>query len=78
MSTTPQFLACKIPVFDQKREGPGPSFEGARLDAARALPDALFGDEAQPVPRGSLEVSEVVAACHAQWVANRTQVAMTR
>lgn len=58
----PQFFAREVPVFGQKWEGFGPSFERAWFDAARALSDAPFGDEAQRIPCGSFEVSAVMAA----------------
>ncbi|WP_426699891.1 hypothetical protein ACPPVV_10785 [Rhodanobacter sp. Col0626] len=62
----PQFFACKAPVFGQKWEGFGPSLDRAWFDAARALSDAPFGDEAQQIPCGVLEVSQVVSARHTQ------------
>jgi hypothetical protein len=66
MSMKPQCCAREVPVFGQKWEGFGPSLERAWFDAARALPDAPFGDEAQQIPCGSFEVSPVVAARHTQ------------
>ncbi len=62
---SPQSFAREVSLFGQKWEGFGPSLERAWFDAARALSDTPFGDEAQQIPCGFFEVSQVVSARHA-------------